>query len=135
MLQFLLVDDDSINNFIGKSYIRDFSPDCIVNAFTSAAEGLVFLSAVLNDPEKHPDVILLDLNMPVMDGWDFLEEYEAKGFVESFPKTQIFILTSSNNPGDLARAMAIPFLSDIFLKPMDEHIVEKIVNHRNQASA
>lgn len=70
-----------------------------------------------NQPELLPDVIFLDLNMPVLDGWGFLEEYlllEPK----MSKKIEIYIVSSSISPSELERSQRIPVVTDFLTKPL-----------------
>jgi len=66
-----------------------------------------------------PEIILLDLNMPVMDGWEFLEIFQQR-FPEFAAKTKIFILSSSINPSDREKAKSESNVVDFLSKPLDE---------------
>ncbi|PLB17916.1 MAG: Two-component response regulator [Flavobacteriaceae bacterium FS1-H7996/R] len=69
--------------------------------------------------EALPDVILLDLNMPVMDGWEFLEEFiSLKPKLEK--KIPIYIVSSSNDPADIMKAKSISEVTDFIIKPVTE---------------
>lgn len=67
------------------------------------------------NPAKLPDVILLDLNMPVLDGWQFLDEFELINFSK---KIIVFIVSSSIDPCDLEMAKNYPIVKDYIIKPL-----------------
>jgi len=71
---------------------------------------------------KKPDLILLDLNMPVMDGWEFLEIYQQK-YALLFPTTKILILSSTVNPKDKQRADQYLFIIGFENKPLSYNTV------------
>jgi len=120
----LLVDDDEGNNFLNRIVIEDIGiADQIVTAL-NGKEALEFLTnkgqyieSKNNYPQ--PDLILLDINMPVMDGWEFLEAYEK---LDSNQKGDIIIvmLTTSLNPDDRKTAENSQEVSDFRNKPLSE---------------
>jgi CheY-like chemotaxis protein len=99
----LLVDDDNINNFINERLIKKLELANNVNIASNGEEALLFLKENLtNQDSSIPQLILLDINMPVMDGFEFLKEYEKL----SFPNKNnivITMLTTSTNPGDMEK--------------------------------
>ena len=114
----LLIDDDEINNMICTKIIskNDFATNVV--ACSSARQGLKYLQDALADGAKPlPTVIFLDINMPVMNGWDFLDQYKQmpgladKGIV-------LIMLSSSSSANDLSRAQGYPQVSDYITKPL-----------------
>lgn len=85
---------------------------------------------MIQNSEKLPQVIFLDLNMPVWDGWQFLDEF-TKIPIEQ--KITIFILTSSNNGEDIKRAERYSLTSNYLVKPIDQshlkEILEELANN------
>ncbi len=102
----MLVDDDEISNFISEKIIRNLN---IANSIKVVSNGKLALHYVKESCEHAdlqilcPDFILLDINMPVMDGFQFLDEF-SKLSIPGYDKIKIIILTSSNNPKDVASA-------------------------------
>jgi CheY-like chemotaxis protein len=110
----LLVDDDQLNNLINTRIITKFS-DYTVDSFTSGKAGLMYLHDC--EPELFPEIIFLDINMPVMDGWDFLEEFQK------FPETltqncSIIMLTSSIDINDIEKSKRFKSVRDFMSKPL-----------------
>jgi CheY-like chemotaxis protein len=98
----LLVDDDNINNFINERLIKKLAMTQQVNIAVNGEEALDFLKEKTANPELMPELILLDINMPVMDGFEFLREY-AKLDIPNKDKVVITMLTTSTNPGDMEK--------------------------------
>lgn len=99
----LLVDDDPINNFINERLIRQLNVSYEIKITENGEEGLKYIKRRCETEGKAcPELILLDINMPVMDGFDFL-----KGFTETRidhkENAKIVILTTSTNDKDLNR--------------------------------
>jgi CheY-like chemotaxis protein len=74
------------------------------------------------DPAKLPDYILLDINMPIMNGWEFLDEYKRLN-LDPLGKSKIFIISSSVFSNDINKARSYPLVKDFISKPLN---VEKI---------
>jgi CheY-like chemotaxis protein len=112
-----VVDDDEIFTYGLKKLmkLRNFSEQVIL--FKDGRSALNFLCKVLNIPDELPEVILLDINMPVMDGWEFMDE-----FVSIKPRLSknitIFMLTSSVLDEDRQRSLAYRDVDDLFIKPI-----------------
>jgi CheY-like chemotaxis protein len=119
----LLVDDDDINNFISIKLIKK----AVLNAdITACLNGKLAIEKLLEiqkeDASRLPDYILLDINMPVMNGWEFLEEYDRLK-IDAAGKTKIFIISSSVFSNDINKAKSFPLVTDFVSKPLN---VEKI---------
>lgn len=101
----LLVDDDDACNFFHTHLIEKLELAEEVKAVSNGVEALDFLRTVIDGHYPRPDVIFLDINMPKMNGWDFLEEYEK---LEEQQKAQMILimLSTSFNSEDRDRALA-----------------------------
>jgi CheY-like chemotaxis protein len=120
----LLVDDDEINNFISiklikKALLNTEIMACLNGKF--AIDQLVEIQR--NDPSKLPDYILLDINMPIMNGWEFLDEYKRLN-IDPLGRTKVFIISSSVFSNDINKARSYPLVKDFISKPLN---VDKIV--------
>ncbi|PKL74812.1 MAG: response regulator [Candidatus Melainabacteria bacterium HGW-Melainabacteria-1] len=114
----LLIDDDPVNNLICESLIKKFGAACQVFSFLSAYEALEWLQ--LQSQDNWPDLIFLDLNMPRMDGWDFLEHLRELPPAEA---VSVKILSSSVCEDDLERASSHELVDDYLVKPLTiEHL-------------
>ena len=119
----LLVDDDEINNFISiklikKALINTDIMACLNGRF--AIEQLIEIQE--KDPSQLPDYILLDINMPIMNGWEFLDEYKRLN-LDPLGKSKIYIISSSVFSNDINKARSYPLVKDFVSKPLN---VEKI---------
>ena len=122
----LLIDDDFTTNYLHKKIISKSEIDTSIQVANNGKEGidkLLTLNETINDNNALV-LIFLDLNMPVMDGWSFLEIFK-----EIQPKlnytTNLFIVSSSINPDDEERAKRNHHVLDYFPKPLT---VERLVN-------
>ncbi len=114
----LFVDDDEISNFVSVKTLEDARIADRILSVTGAREALDLIKEGINGNGPIPDLIFLDINMPIMSGWDFLEEYkEIKDQVGK--KIYIIILTSSVYKHDKAKAATYEDVDDYTLKPLD----------------
>lgn len=119
----MLIDDDEIANFIYTKIIANAHVTDNIQSFQSASEALEYIKGCENG-NIPPDIIFLDINMPVMSGWDFLEEYkqiasDVKG------KTSIYMLSSSVYKEDLEKARSYKEVEDYIIKPLtSEKLIE-----------
>ena len=125
-MHILLVDDDDDYNFLHRREIRKVSVPSVVLTKDTAIEALEYLKSKGVNKDPHPDIIFLDINMPRMNGWEFLDEYnlldkELKG------RSVIILLSTSDNPKDEARAKALGFVSDYISKPLTKEKMEAII--------
>ncbi|QEC76606.1 response regulator [Mucilaginibacter ginsenosidivorax] len=119
----LLVDDDEINNFISIKLIKKALLNTEIMACLNGKFAIDQLSEIQRkDPAKLPDYILLDINMPIMNGWEFLDEYKRLN-LDPLGKSKIFIISSSVFSNDINKARSYPLVKDFISKPLN---VEKI---------
>lgn len=103
----LLIDDDPINNFVNKKLILKLNKNYQIDEFTDAAQAFEYLKT------NTPEIIFLDLAMPDLDGWQFLELYKHNNYT-----SPIFILTTSINPNDRIKSESYDFVQGFFIKPL-----------------
>ncbi len=119
-----IIDDDPIFVFGVKKIMEliDFCNSLMV--FRDGEEALHNLKAIISANKKLPDVILLDLNMPVLDGWQFLEEFVK---VPCEKKITIYIVSSSVDPEDVLRAKSYELVSDYIVKPVTVERLKEVL--------
>jgi CheY-like chemotaxis protein len=101
----LLVDDDNDCNYFHSLLLRDLQCVETINIAQDGQEALNFITTKIDGQFLCPDIIFLDINMPKMDGWQFLERY-AKLDAEIKTKIVLIMLTTSLNPDDRNRAIS-----------------------------
>lgn len=114
----LLIDDDKMFSMINERILNIAKFASSVKSFSSAADALKELKLLIKtNPDKFPDVIFLDINMPEMDGWAFLEAVK-KFSAAILKKCKIFILSSSIDGNDIARSKTYKMVCDLIPKPL-----------------
>ena len=120
----LLIDDDNINNYLNERLIKRLNVAHDVKVTFNGEEGLGFINHHCKTNNNCcPELILLDINMPVMDGFDFLREFE-KLPIANRKNVNITILTSSSNSKDISTLKELGNF-DFINKPLTE---EKLFN-------
>lgn len=109
-----LIDDDHVTNMLNRFYLEEHFPHVQIQLYGKAK---VALEDLVNN-RNYPDFIFLDLNMPEMNGWEFLEALVLpEATSNSFP--QIYILSSSLDPSDRLRAENNPSVRGFLSKPLE----------------
>ncbi|MCH9661440.1 MAG: response regulator [Bacteroidetes bacterium] len=124
----IIDDDDVYINLIKKIIdIKRLSENLLV--FKNGQEALNYFTPIMehSSEDSFPEIILLDLNMPIMDGWKFLETFTKIKTGKDF-KTTLYIVSSSINPFDLERAKEFSMVTDYLIKPVDINEFEAIFN-------
>ncbi len=123
-----LVDDDDIFQLITQRVIAQTNLVDTIKVFSNGLDAMDFLRSVAQNAAQLPEIILLDLNMPVMDGWEFLEEFTLlKPRLEK--KITIYVVSSSIAPSDIQRAEAINEVTDYIIKPITtEKLLDMLKN-------
>lgn len=117
-----LVDDDPIYIFSMKAMLRQVGFEGELETFENGLSALESIRA----KDKGPDIILLDLNMPIMDGWEFLEAVHQNGL--GLHNTNIYIVTSSISPDDEVKAKSIEHVDGFLIKPVGKKKLQEIIS-------
>lgn len=124
--RFIVIDDDALNNKICRACIEKLFKEANVTTFTDPQLGFDHLSAEYADPENELEAILfLDINMPVMNGWEFLEKFEKLEDTLK-RKIKIYILSSSVDKRDMEKAQANKNVVYYLIKPLTKETIALI---------
>ncbi len=122
----MLVDDNANDNFFHERVInRSHTADLVVAKQTGEA-ALEYLKATMANQKLHPELILLDINMPGMNGWEFLEAYEKLAAAQK-SKAIVVMLTTSENPDDQKKTKAMNIATSFKTKPLTTEMLQEIM--------
>lgn len=127
----LLIDDDEPTNFISTMLLNEAACTEHIQVAESGAMALNYLTSsecfsCETNSFPCPDIIFLDINMPAMNGWEFLEKYKLLD-QKHHGKLIIIMLTTSLNPEDKIRAEAMPEISGFENKPISVEMIDRVV--------
>jgi two-component SAPR family response regulator len=114
---YIIVDDDGVNNLICMKVIRRVVSESLVNCFQEPDLALAFIKETFKDPDTPETILFLDINMPIMNGWDFLKVFNDfdEGIREML---NIYMLSSSVDQRDRIRAQENPYVIGYIEKPL-----------------
>lgn len=119
-----IIDDDEVIIYLTDIIIKNVEFCEKLATFTRANDALEALRVALETGKDIPSVILIDLNMPVMDGWRFLDELVK---IDTKKQVPVFIFTSSIDSRDMERAQKYGIVKDYIIKPLTIHKINKIL--------
>jgi CheY-like chemotaxis protein len=123
----MLIDDNPDDNFFHERIINKCNVAEKVIAMESGKDALAYLTSRNDNNEPCPNLIFLDINMPGMNGWDFLVEYN-KLDIQLHKPILVIMLTTSDSPDDKIKAMALNVGSNFKTKPLTQLFLEEIIN-------
>ncbi|MFD2561286.1 response regulator [Aquimarina rubra] len=122
----LLIDDDKATNFFNERVVTKHNSFDSVNTVQSGKAALEYLANVENQTAIKPDVIFLDINMPAMNGWEFLVEF-AKLNKSTTEGIKVILLSTSSNPDDVNESIKNHSVDDFINKPLSLDLLDNII--------
>jgi len=127
----MLIDDNKIDLFVNQRIIEKYNPEIGIKTFNNAMSAISFFKLLEHKinikPLTVPDVVLLDINMPEMNGFNFFEEFNNLNLSDK-GNIDIYMLSSSLCPDDIYRARTEPNCSGYITKPLTGHKLENVFN-------
>ena len=130
----LFIDDDSVALMLNRKLVEKalFAKETVTALNGKLA--MDYYLTLLEQPQQEnccPQIVFLDLNMPVMDGWDFMEEF-SRSIFPHFNQTKMVVLSSSINPADLERTRKYPMVIEFIAKPVTIEILQRLEKELNK---
>lgn len=127
----LCVDDDPITLMLCKMVISKSSFAKEIITAQNGEEALNYfddlkLNNLGNKITSYPSLVFLDLNMPVMDGWEFLDHFSKEEYTSVFQNTRVIVLSSTIDPRDIEKSKTYPMVMDFLSKPITKEIIEQL---------
>lgn len=117
----LLVDDDKVSNVLTESLLRKQLPDSEVHVEMNGEDAIQYLKTC---GDQLPNLILLDIDMPRMDGFEFLKWHNESIYAD---KMEVVMLSLSNRSGDVEKSLAFKAVRNYIAKPLDQKKIEFII--------
>ena len=125
----LCIDDDSITLMLCKKVIAkaEFSDE--IDTALNGEKALTYLENLIEKEKDEiifPELIFLDLNMPVMNGWEFLDAYLENGYYKTYDNTKVIVLSSTIDPKDIEKSKTYPMVLAFLSKPISTEMLKSI---------
>jgi CheY-like chemotaxis protein len=114
-VKLLVIDDDEINIFIIRKILDKTGFDVNTVSKNNGQQAIEYIQSIVDDEEKFPDLILVDINMPILNGWEFIEAYEKLSITY---KVDVYMLSSSVYENDIERAKTYKSIKGFISKPL-----------------
>jgi CheY-like chemotaxis protein len=126
-LALIIIDDSELDRFIIQRIVRHIDKNLSVYSFSNAQQALEYIRSNEFNNQKLFKLILLDLRMPVMNGFQFIEEFE-KLPLEIQEKHKIIILSTTRNPSDISRLLSYRAVASMLEKPITKERLQSIIS-------
>ncbi|HEV7350919.1 response regulator [Telluribacter sp.] len=130
----LIVEDDEVTRMLGALVVKKAGFARNIISLANGLAAIDYYKELIQPGDKlsdsYPRIVFLDLYMPVLSGWEFLEEF-MRSFLPRFPETRVVVLSSSVNPEDEVRALAYPIVIGFESKPITVSFLTSLAQHWN----
>jgi len=126
-----LIDDDHIFVYGAKRLMREINFFEELSVFNNGQDAIDYFESQAKGSEDLPSIIFLDLNMPVMNGWEFLDAFLKLPGIPT-KDIAVYIMSSSVDPRDLERIQAHPYIKNYILKPLTSEDLEGLLKEMAQ---
>jgi CheY-like chemotaxis protein len=123
-MELFIVDDDLIQRMIVSKMIKMIDPTLVITQCENGKIGLDMLEKHSNSTQKI--IVLLDINMPILDGWGFLDQIEKSNFY-NLHQLSIHIVSSSIDESDISKASEYGFVKSFLHKPLSREDLSKVL--------
>lgn len=128
LLNFIVVDDSKLDCFIAEKIIKNTGRSESVNTFQQATDALVYIKTLA--PTSTPSIVFVDIQMPVMNGFEFVEAFEAlpENIRQGY---SIYMLSSSINENDIAKVKGYQSVKQFLNKPLTNNAITVVLNQHS----
>jgi CheY-like chemotaxis protein len=123
-----VIDDDPICVFGIKKLLKETNLFDTISTHANGLEAIQAFEKCIDENKSLPGIIFLDINMPIMDGWEFLEEFK-KISLKNREHVRIYMVSSSVDPRDLSIAKSFKEVDDYFIKPITNKDIQKAIEN------
>jgi len=131
----LFVDDDPITLMLCKKVIEKTQFSQIIETANNGEDALRYLDNLIDELNKNKDILLpqlifLDLNMPIMGGWEFLDLFSKDKYYKTFPDLKVIVLSSTIDPKDIEKSKSYSMVIDFLSKPITKSLLKSICDYK-----
>lgn len=123
----LCVDDDPITLMLCRKVIVKAGFAAETDSASNGEDALRYFDSLIKEGNQHPPkLIFLDLNMPVMGGWEFLDNFSREPYSAYFSQVKVIVLSSTIDPQDIEKARTYPMVLQFMSKPITIEMLEEL---------
>lgn len=130
-LNVYIIDDDDIYQYLTQKELEKSQRVKSIHTFSDGIKALDHLKQTGEDPNKAPHIIFLDVNMPILSGWGFIEELRLLK-ISNLSSTRIYMISSSFDRRDIEKAREYEEVADYLVKPVSRNQMATILEQKDQ---